>query len=93
MLQFNFCHSGSLPHISIASHLVNRKGSLLRKISKNSTVDIFSFPKSSFRRKNLEKKDSISYIQKMNLSGFSEENNNKGQDISKDGGVIKTVIK
>jgi|Transcript_8160 FKBP-type peptidyl-prolyl cis-trans isomerase len=93
MFQINFCHSGSLYHLSVASHLVNRKGSFLRKISKNNTVEMFSFPKSSFRRKNLEKKNSISYIQKMNISDFSEENNNKGQDISKDGGVIKTVIK
>jgi len=92
MLQLHFCTIGSFYHLPLTSHLANKNGSFLRKILKNDGYRVFSQSKTSNRRKILDKKNPISYFQKMNLSDFSEENNNTSQDISKDGGVIKTIV-
>lgn len=88
MLQPSFCPLPNFYSLTLSPYIRIKDALLYMKSSKNHNFNSVSVNNLSFRKKSQE----IKYFQKMSLNDFSEKNNRKDQDISKDGGVVKNTI-
>merc|ERR1712166_1020114 len=92
MLQPFFCPLPNFYSLTLSPYIRIKDALLYMKSSKNHNFNSISVNHSSFRKKNQEIRYPKKYFQKMSLTDFSEKNNRKDQDISKDGGVVKNTI-